>query len=704
MISGCCYEGGTDTLRPLLYTCVVFPRRTRFNVTSCDLGLQHVTRIFVPEITTQERGKSAHSFSARVSLLKPGRRTAEMPFEMHEKSKDSAAIFFNALSERPEYFLHPTEGLHASSIVMSKRLMDPVVKASAVLDQIYTENMHVEQIWQQIKLASDALTEKLLEMDLPQHDMDSDLEPDEDADIEEPYQETDPSELSAADDADFDSSGEQYDVMEGGLEDEQRAMYSSAEDLIEDDIEDAGSAHSELDDDEVYDDAPREPFVKDVFGLNEGFFNIDDFNKQTELMDANYAQEQSEDDIDYNADPDEASDVEDLELEDDLENANEVRYDDFFAPPKRQHDRDSTKTKKRARFEEDPLNETEVQRNSEEELEEAGASTIARMQKDLFADDIDEDSENEQNVKLSSHAKRQLKLAQEIRQLENENVSKKDWTLMGEASARARPKDSLLEEGLDFERTSKPVPIVTEETTQSLEQLIKARIVAGQFDTVVRKIPETVHKFTKNSFELDETKPSQSLAEVYETEFQKKQNPGSYQSAQDKRLELDHKEITELYKDLCYNLDSLSNFHYTPKPATESLNIVSNAPAIAMEEAQPLTMSSASRLAPQEQYSASATKGEVVGKSGLPQSKAEMTSEERQRHRRRQRAVAKKSGAQKRDFSATKSRAKQEQAGVISTLKNANVKVIRNGKTKDLKTGRDYNGSTRAVKSANLKL
>jgi U3 small nucleolar RNA-associated protein MPP10 len=48
---------------------------------------------------------------------------------------------------------------------------------------------------------------------------------------------------------------------------------------------------------------------------------------------------------------------------------------------------------------------------------------------------------------------------------------------MGEATSRSRPVNSLLEEDLEFERAMKAVPIVTEESVNSLEELIKKRIV-----------------------------------------------------------------------------------------------------------------------------------------------------------------------------------------------------------------------------------
>jgi len=78
---------------------------------------------------------------------------------------------------------------------------------------------------------------------------------------------------------------------------------------------------------------------------------------------------------------------------------------------------------------------------------------------------------------LSTHQKQQLALAKQIAELEQEAIGPKDWTLMGEATSRARPENSLLEEDLDFEHTAKVVPVVTEETVKTLEELIKRRIL-----------------------------------------------------------------------------------------------------------------------------------------------------------------------------------------------------------------------------------
>jgi U3 small nucleolar RNA-associated protein MPP10 len=59
------------------------------------------------------------------------------------------------------------------------------------------------------------------------------------------------------------------------------------------------------------------------------------------------------------------------------------------------------------------------------------------------------------------------------------------------------------------------------------------------------------------------------------------------------------KEIELLFKKLCYNLDSLSNLNFTPKPyLNEKANIVSNVASIQREEKIPIFVSNAQLKAP----------------------------------------------------------------------------------------------------------
>lgn len=136
--------------------------------------------------------------------------------------------------------------------------------------------------------------------------------------------------------------------------------------------------------------------------------------------------------------------------------------------------------------------------SDEEDIDEdaEGVDTMSRMDRDLFDDGLELDSEEEESaeenddddsdddptpngsdVKLSRHARRLRVLSKQIAELEAQSIAKKDWTMKGEASARDRPENSLLEQDLDFEHIAKIVPAVTEEKSMGLEDLIKRRIL-----------------------------------------------------------------------------------------------------------------------------------------------------------------------------------------------------------------------------------
>lgn len=137
---------------------------------------------------------------------------------------------------------------------------------------------------------------------------------------------------------------------------------------------------------------------------------------------------------------------------------------------------------------------------------------------------------------------------------------------MGEAGSRSRPQNSLLEEDLEFERVMKAVPIITEETVQSLEEKIKARIMDNLFDDVVRVRPLEDKPFLPSRFfELKDTKSSQSLAQIYEGEYVATQTGGTEIDDRDGKLKREHDEIERLWETLCGKLDALCNAHFTPK-------------------------------------------------------------------------------------------------------------------------------------------
>lgn len=176
---------------------------------------------------------------------------------------------------------------------------------------------------------------------------------------------------------------------------------------------------------------------------------------------------------------------------------------------------------------------------------------------------------------MSTHEQRLAALQTEIQTFETENIAPKEWTLLGEASARSRPHDALLGQDLEFERTSRNVPIITDTVVAALEERIKARIKEGRFDDVVRRRPAidgAVPFLPSRLIELQDTKSTQSLAQIYEGEYVAAQS-GTPVDDRDGRLQREHDEITRVWEGICAKLDALCNAHYVPKPVRRFLTL-----------------------------------------------------------------------------------------------------------------------------------
>ncbi|KAK9332504.1 Mpp10 protein-domain-containing protein [Lipomyces starkeyi] len=487
--------------------------------------------------------------------------------------------------------------------------------------------------------------------------------------------------------------------------------------------DDSNDGDGNEEDGQSEEDGEDDNFVKDVHGLNSVFFNIEEFNQMTEDAEqSNFLDDHDdeEEDIDYFADPDELSgsleknkprkvendygsfeDSEDYD-EDDIEgtfgsiniqdndNANDIRYEDFFAPPpgsrRGKRENKSSKNKKSQRDDFEGLGDEFDDNNLE--------LALGGLKKDLFAeDDNDKDESDVENGQaLSTFAKMQRKLNAKIAQLEEENVAKKDWALMGEAKARDRPLNSLLEEDLEFDRGTKPVPVITQEVTESLDTMIRNRIKNNDFNDILRRNPDGITEFRPSKLiDVDQTKSAKSLAEIYEEEHLREVDPGSHPTIQDIKLKQAHQEIEELFGDITYKLDALSSWHFTPKPAKPSISIVANAPAISMEDAQPVAMSTENMLAPQEVYiplsgiAKDEQKKEVIRGDGLPVARAEMTRDERKRRRRREKARHAKQEAKRLETRKVKAQTEGSRASVVETLKKGHVTVIgKQGEKRDI--------------------
>ncbi|KAH8102636.1 Mpp10 protein [Cristinia sonorae] len=312
--------------------------------------------------------------------------------------------------------------------------------------------------------------------------------------------------------------------------------------------------------------------------LSSMFIEEDDEDEDDD--DEEYDGEEDEDDSDEDDDDDESGDADGMEVDEEGFGG----FDD----------------------EEDEDDDGEKDESSDQAEEEGGLqtrTTMDRFKDDLFADD-DEQDESEQG--LTAFQKRMAALKEEISSLESENVAKKHWTLMGEASSRSRPQNALLEEDLDFERVMKTVPVITEETVQGLEALIKSRIIDNRFDDVVRRREEDDKPFLPSRFfELQDTKSKQSLAEIYQDEYTAAQTGGIAGEDRDGKLKKEHDELEKIWDGICYKLDALSNAHFTPKAPKATISTVANVSAATLESALPTTKATSTMLAPEEVFAPS---------------------------------------------------------------------------------------------------
>ncbi|XP_044738313.1 U3 small nucleolar ribonucleoprotein protein MPP10 [Chrysoperla carnea] len=296
---------------------------------------------------------------------------------------------------------------------------------------------------------------------------------------------------------------------------------------------------------------------------------------------------------------------------------------DLFAPSDEESEDNDYNDLHYNQFFDSPEKEGKVENNLEnDDKSENEEGSVAEEEEE------DEDKASEENVEVqpSTFELRQERLQKKIGHLENNNVGEKSWQLKGEVTANSRPQNSLLEEILDFDVTAKPSIVITEQTNMRLEDIILQRIKDKAWDSVQRKAkPVNDPLEFKKKLALDSEKSKESLAQIYEKEYLKQKESLEPEFKVPDEEPPEKIKTTAMITNLISKLDALSHFYFTPRLVKPEVKIVSNLPAITMEEVAPVTVSDATLLAPEEIK---------PKKKGVPMAKEERTTTDKKRERR----------------------------------------------------------------------
>lgn len=498
------------------------------------------------------------------------------------------------LIKKPEnHFLNADQKLSAKLATVTKALYD-FAKSTAdpngsfsggPLEELYVEGFDAEQIWQQLDMQNQPMLESL-ELGLQNllggededEDLNEDLNEDEDEGDDEESGEDFETLLEQQREAQDDDDEEEEEQGEGDAESEDEDADADGE------MADEGDRAQEEEDEDNDEDEDMQPVDGDAPAGD--FFDMEEYEK--------FADEDI-DPVDLEQDEGDEGD------EGDFDPVN-MSYADFFGS--------KAPKKMKAKADQDDA-------DSEEEEKEIEAF--------------------EKPAALSAFEKQERAMMEKVRSLEEQILQPRSWDLAGEVEARKRPAESLLETDVDFEYGSRPAADITEETTKDLEDIIKQRIIDEAWDDVERKVA-LKEKVFKPVEEISAEKSTLGLAEVYEQEYLKLATGDEKTVAQEK-LNEKHQEIAVLFAKLSIKLDALSDFHFTPKPPTEEVTVVSSAPAISMEEIIPLGVSAHALEAPQEGYKSKA--------KGMPVSKEEMDVAEKKSNRSKRKRIRKRQDKEK---------------------------------------------------------
>ncbi|CAG2102215.1 unnamed protein product [Medioppia subpectinata] len=514
---------------------------------------------------------------------------------------------------------------------VSQKRGDFAVKTS--LNELFTNGFDCEQIWEQIQLQNrpvlDLLVAKVARLSAATNPLTINLK------TETQSQQVIESEHNVS----------QNDDQNSDLFSEESSDELSEEEGEEDEKEKKKKKITFVE--------PKKALPKSV--VDDVFFNLHEMHafldtedlKEEKKMSANDKQEEEDSDGD-NEDDDDIDYFKGSEDEDEEEvdsDGRDAMFNDFFDPPIGENVEKVNQLGSDGESDEESDGDIDAGIDTRDvdindlKLNEKDSKNIDIALNDGSSDSDSEDEPfykkntkqtNDSNDTSKSEFERiQESLNEKISKQERLNLMSKSWQMRGEISSEKRPENSLLEEHLHFDHTSRPAPLITDETTFKLEDIIKQRIKDNSYDDCVRKVKPKEKPFEyRRRLTMESEKSKQSLAQIYENEYLRQQ-----QTEKEDNENTEQKNIKKQMRNLFIQLDSLSSFHFTPRPVQPDIKIINNMPAITVEEVTPLATSEVSLLAPQEVFNAQ--KREL-------QTKSEKSETDRKRDRRVKKSIQSK--------------------------------------------------------------
>jgi len=598
---------------------------------------------------TQTKAKKASQIAetpkvekGKASKKEPERSPLDMAQQIVEEIGNNLAVLYDPDATLAERIAKVTKAIYD----YAQKEEPKQLRVMGALDELLVDGFESEQIWEELRMHSDsflpkadailkALLDKLAEAErLAQKRAEAEAEDENDDDEENDFA------LGEEDDEGFygfnedDEEEDDFEIPEG---------YEIASDNeFDEDAEDAMSAPSSK-------QKKQKAIIKrkKTSEIDDEFFSLEEMERFADLADASdavmaaqksgkvdpsvkaaedraqkelaalvamYRRQAGEDEEDDESDP--LGLGQDIDLTVDPGDGRDIMYDDFFLPVAGNEDGEEDEDQEEEDNEWDEETraflEAEEEKTSKklqsksksksheenEEEEEQGEEEDAGEE-----DEADEPLEAKDGTEFkSSFELQQEKLRAQTEAIEKLLVAPKAWDLTGESLARDRTKDALLEKYLEVEYATKMAEPITEEISMQIEEIIRSRCRDGAFDDVQPRVQPTIKEFVPQE-EVSTEKSKYGLAEIYEQEYMKQalgvDAPPTEAEAMRNRTQV---EISKMLAEIFHKLDALSNFTYTPLPATTEMTITSSTPAIEMEEVVPMGVSDSDRVAPQEVY------------------------------------------------------------------------------------------------------